>query len=89
MLLEHPFHYLSGSKRQVSATLVGQRVQIIEHFLPLIPAEVASILRDQFGVVALSDCLFVLVVEVAAIHLRHKLFSFTLHMVVLPSLCSK
>lgn len=46
MLLEQPLYYLSTSDRHITAIFTVQRVEVLEHFVPLISAEVTSILGN-------------------------------------------
>ena len=68
---QHPLDNLSATDREIGSISAGKMIEIQKHLITFVSAQVSSILTNELRIIVLSDCPFVLIIEVAFVHLGH------------------
>ncbi|KYK41044.1 hypothetical protein AYX08_06165 [Stenotrophomonas maltophilia] len=73
MLFQHPLNNETGLDREVDAIFAGQAVEIEQHLIALIAAEVMGVVRYQLRIVALRDSPAVFITKFGTLDCRHSI----------------
>jgi len=73
VLLQHPLDNEACFDREVSAIFACQAVEIEQHLIALIPAEVVCVVRYQLRIVAFRDYPAVFITKFGTLDCRHSI----------------